>query len=218
MLLAAWRVATRLSAPLVRRYLAKRLEGGREHATRWPERLGYDPSIRPTGPLVWLHAVSVGEALSILPLVEGLQKRWPTTALLVTTGTVASAVFMEQRLPKDVLHRFAPVDLPDVVDRFLDRWRPDLVLFVESELWPNTIGALERRNVPLVLVNGRLGLSAFRRWRWAKPVARRLLRPVKLVLAQSHVDAERFGLLGAANVRLPGNLKHAAPPLAGRSR
>ena len=213
MLFGIWRAATSLAAPLVRRYLDERRRTGREHPERWPERLGIDPSVRPDGPLVWIHAASVGESVSILPLLDRLQSLRPDLTLLLTTGTVTAATLMAERLPKGVLHRFAPVDLPKAVDRFLDRWRPDLALVVESELWPNLFAALERRGIALVVVNGRLGKSAFARWSWAKPIARRVLRPVRLVLAQTPEDARRYQALGAREVACPGNLKHAAAPL-----
>jgi 3-deoxy-D-manno-octulosonic-acid transferase len=213
MLLTCWRVATSLAAPLVRGHLERRRGRGKEHPERWPERLGQDDSIRPDGPLVWIHAASVGESLSILPLLDGLLQLRPDLRFLVTTGTVTSAALMAKRLPDGVLHRFAPVDLPDVVARFLERWRPDLAMMVESELWPNMLSMLAERRTPTVLVNARMSVRSFRRWRWAGQSIARLLASFRLILAQSQQDAARLVALGAGRVVTPGNLKYAAPPL-----
>ncbi|HEX2526529.1 MAG TPA: 3-deoxy-D-manno-octulosonic acid transferase [Geminicoccus sp.] len=213
MLLSSWRLLTGLATPLVRRHLERRRLQGKEHGERWPERLGIDASVRPDGPLVWLHAASVGESLSILPLLHALRERRPDLVLLVTTGTVTSAALMAKRLPDGVLHRFAPVDLPKVVDRFLDHWQPDLALMIESEIWPNTLAALAGRHVPAVLLNARMSQRSFRRWRCVKPAISRLLGTYRLVLAQSQGDADRLRALGILDVATPGNLKYAAPPL-----
>ena len=114
---------------------------------------------RPPGRLLWLHAASVGETLSLLPLLEALAERAPDLRMLVTTGTVTSAALLAQRLPPAlaprVEHRFAPLDVPRWVDRFLAGWRPDAGALVESELWPNLIRAARRRGIPLALVNAR---------------------------------------------------------------
>lgn len=212
-LAGAWRLVTSCAAPLVRGQLERRRARGKEHPERWPERLGIDPSTRPPGRLVWLHAASVGESLSILPLLDALHAARPDLRLLVTTGTVTSAALMAKRLPAGVLHRFAPVDLPDAVDRFLERWRPDLVLFVESELWPNLLFALKEQGIRSVLLNARMSDRSYGRWRRVRPLARRLLGTFDLVLAQSDADAARWRDLGVPEVGTPGNLKFASPPL-----
>ncbi|WP_027134177.1 3-deoxy-D-manno-octulosonic acid transferase [Geminicoccus roseus] len=213
MLITCWRLATTIAAPLVRGHLERRRGRGKEHPERWPERLGVDDSIRPQGPLVWVHAASVGESLSILPLLDSLLAARPDLRFLVTTGTVTSAALMAKRLPEGVLHRFAPVDLPDVVGRFLERWRPDLAIMVESEIWPNMLSMLAAQDIPTVLLNARMSERSFRRWRWAGASIARLLGSFRLVLAQSQQDATRLAALGARRVVTPGNLKYAAPPL-----
>ena len=131
--LALYGVATRLLEPLAPRLLAARAQAGKEQPPRLHERLGRAERPRPPGRLVWLHAVSVGESLSLLPLIAALQAR-PDLSLLVTSGTVTSAELLALRLPAGVIHQFAPVDAPGAVRRFLDYWRPDAGLFVESEL------------------------------------------------------------------------------------
>jgi len=201
------------ATPLIARHIASRRRRGREHPARWPERFGHAGRARPAGALVWLHAASVGEALSALPLIAWLRAAHPTVGLLLTTGTVSSAALVETRLPKGVLHQFVPVDLPRAVERFLDHWRPDLALWFESELWPILLDRAAQRGVALILVNGRLSAASHARWRWARPLARTLLGNFELLLAQSAADAARLQDLGGRAVRCHGNLKRAAAPL-----
>ena len=203
---------TRLAAPAVRLLLARRMRRGKEDPLRLPERLGQAGLARPGGRLAWIHAASVGEALSILPLVTRLQAL--DLQVLVTTGTVTSARLMAERLPPGALHQFVPVDLPGAVNRFLDHWHPDLAIWVESELWPNLVLAAARRGIPMVLVNARMSAASARGWGRLPGLARPLMRAFALIMAQSNEDAERFRLLGAQNVSVPGNLKVAAEPLA----
>ena len=161
---------------------------------------------------MWLHAASVGESASVLPLVARLLAD-PALSVLVTSGTVASARLMADRLPPRAVHQYAPLDLPGAVARFLDHWRPDLALFVESELWPNLIAAARARAVPMAIVQGRMSERSWRRWRRFPGTARQLLGGFRLVIAQTTSDAERYRGLGAPAARAVGSLKYAAPPL-----
>ncbi len=208
--LHAYRGLTALAVPAADAVLRRRLKRGKEHSTRLPERRGEASVARPAGRLVWLHSASVGEMLSILPLIERIRTRDLT--VLVTSGTVTSAALAEQRLPPGVIHQFAPVDMPQFVTRFLDHWKPDLALFVEADLWPNLIMESSRRGVPLILVNGRVSERSYRRWRMAPHVIGALLRRFDLCLAQSADDAARYAGLGAPRYLTTGNLKLDVPP------
>jgi 3-deoxy-D-manno-octulosonic-acid transferase len=210
--LALYGAATRLLEPFAPGLLAARARRGKETPERIAERLGRAARARPTGRLVWLHAVSVGESLSLLPLVERLAAR-PGLSLLVTSGTVTSAEILARRLPAGVVHQFAPIDAPGAVARFLDHWRPDAGLFVESELWPNLILAARRRGVRLGLVSARITEASAQGWARAPGSARALLSAFDLVLPQDAATAERLERLGARPGR-PLNLKRAgaAPP------
>ncbi|MGB1546917.1 MAG: 3-deoxy-D-manno-octulosonic acid transferase [Alphaproteobacteria bacterium] len=208
-----YRTATVLGAPGVRMYLRWRLRRGKEDRARLPERLGVASRPRPSGPLVWVHAASVGESLSVLPLVSRLCEETSRPRVLVTTGTVTSAALMTERLPEGAFHQFSPVDLPGAVTRFLDHWRPDLVLWVESEFWPNLLSELRRRKLPAVLVNARLSDRSWRGWRRLGGFAAELLGSFQLALAQSEEMADRLQSLGARKVECVGNLKYAADPL-----
>ncbi len=213
MILGVYRGATRLLSPLVHLYLGRRRAHGKESADRFPERIGLASAERPDGPLVWLHAASVGEALSLLPLIEAIGEGWPQVGLLLTTGTVTSADLMGRRLPRTVIHQFVPVDLPKAVDRFLAHWRPGLAIWAESEIWPNLLAATRDSGCVMVLVNGRVSPRSFSRWRLFPAAARRLFSAFTRVFGQTEADAERLRILGAAGAVCVGNLKYAAPPL-----
>lgn len=213
MMLPLYRLATQAGGPLIARHLRRRQARGREDATRFGERQGKASLARPEGFLVWFHAASLGEALSVLPLVERMSAEWPRLEVLLTTGTRSSAEVLAQRLPERARHHYVPADRPCWVRDFLSHWRPDLALWVESELWPNLLLETARRHVPMVLLNARLSERSFCRWRLLRGAAGLLLRHFSLCLAQSEETAERLHRLGAPSVRHLGDLKAAAPPL-----
>jgi 3-deoxy-D-manno-octulosonic-acid transferase len=210
----AWFAATILAAPALRVMLKVRQLGGKEVAGRLGERRGFDPTPRPPGELIWLHAASVGETVSILPMLPTLAER---AAVLLTTSTVTSAQVLAQRLGADisgrVLHRFAPLDVPSWVARFLDHWKPDAAGFVESELWPNLLSACRKRGVPTILINARLSARSFGRWQRAPGLARQVLGGFARIQPRSETDAERLRALGCNQLTTPADLKLAAPPL-----
>ena len=214
--LGLYRLLTRGSAPALEALLRRRLKRGKEDPARIKERRGESDLSPPPGFLIWIHAVSVGEAMSVLPLIEALLARKPAPGVLLTTGTLTSARLMSDRLPAPALHQFAPLDHPDWVRRFLDRWRPDLGLIVESELWPNLILAAEARRCPLILMNARISARTTARWLRAPGGIGRLLRAFRLCLAQDWDSAARLYALGAAHVEVAGNLKFAGKPLPDR--
>jgi 3-deoxy-D-manno-octulosonic-acid transferase len=207
--LRAYRLLSAASRPLARIVLAQRVRRGKEHRSRLSERRGVTKVKRPPGPLVWIHGASVGELVSVLPLIERISARG--VHILVTSGTVTSSRIAAQRLPTGAIHQFAPVDIPRYVRRFFDHWRPDLALFVESDLWPNRIMEASRRHVPMILVNGRLSESSYRRWHYLPAAIVNLLQRLDLCLAGTPADAERLNALGAPRVVTTGNLKLDVP-------
>jgi 3-deoxy-D-manno-octulosonic-acid transferase len=215
-LASAWHWTAAALAPVLPLHLRRRAARGKEIPARLRERYG-EGAERPPGRLLWLHAASVGETVSILPLIEVLAGRDPALRFLVTTGTVTSAALLGQRLPPELAprlaHRFVPLDVPRWVARFLDGWRPDAAIFVESELWPNLVAATAARGIPMALVNARMSARAAGRWARVPGLARRVLAAFSIVLAQSEEDAARFRALGAPGAACPGNLKFAAAPL-----
>lgn len=211
--LAIYRSLTRCLAPVVPLLLERRTARGKEDPARYNERLGVAARPRPKGRLVWLHAASVGESLSVLPLVDQLLAAQPDIHVLVTTGTVTSAELMADRLPERAVHQYVPLDHPIYCGRFLDHWSPDLAVWVESEFWPNLIFEADRRAIPLALVNARITERSFRNWRRAPGFIGNLLSRFRLLMAQDGASAARLRLLGAGEVSEPGNLKHDAAPL-----
>ncbi|HEV7229382.1 3-deoxy-D-manno-octulosonic acid transferase [Brevundimonas sp.] len=215
MSVALWtyRAATRLLEPLAPRLLDGRARRGKEDAARVDERLGAASAARPEGDLVWLHGVSVGETLSLLPLVDRLRRERPDLTVLVTSGTVTSAQLLARRLPAAVIHQYAPVDGPQATAAFLDHWRPTLGVMVESELWPNLLLAAQARGVKLALVSARITQKTADGWARFPAAARKVLAAFDRVLPQDDASAERLAALGArvdgrANLKLAGE----APP------
>lgn len=210
LVLRFYRLASVTAAPAIALpLLAWRLNRGKENPARLAERYGRTSLPRPLGPLIWLHGASVGEMFAIIPLIERL--RAMNFAVLVTSGTVTSAALAEQRLPPGAVHQFIPLDAQRFVSRFLDHWRPDLAVFVESDLWPNLILTCAERAIPLILINGRLSERSFSRWRRVPGVIAALLKRFDLCLTQSSADMQRYAQLGAPHVSSVGNLKLDVP-------
>jgi 3-deoxy-D-manno-octulosonic-acid transferase len=210
--LRAYRRGTSLlrsAAPLLLKVRERR---GKEDPTRLGERYGKASAARPAGAVIWLHAASVGETNAVLPLMDQLMRRRDELAFVLTTGTVTSARLAAQRLGPRAVHQFVPLDVPEYARAFLDHWRPDLVAFTESEIWPNLILETSARNVPLALVNGRMSGRSFARWRRSAGVSRQLFSRFDIVLAQNEKLAQSFADLGARKVITVGNLKTDAPP------
>jgi 3-deoxy-D-manno-octulosonic-acid transferase len=209
--LRTYALLTAAATPLAPQMLRRRLARGKEHAERIGERHGETKLRRPPGTLVWVNGASVGELAAAIPLIERL--RAGGYNILVTTGTVTSAAFAAQRLPAGAIHQFVPLDCPAFVARFLDHWRPDLALLVESGLWPNLIIGAAQRGVPLIVVNGRLSERSFERWRYLPDTIEALLKRLDLCLVRTPADAERFAALGAPRITTTGNLKLDVPRL-----
>lgn len=213
--LALYLTASHLSMGPAKRIVHHRLAAEKEHPTRYTERFGHAGHARPDGRLIWFHAASVGEALSILEVINRLLERFEDCSVLVTTVTRTSAEVLAQRLPRRAIHQFAPVDAARAVERFLDHWRPDIALWTESELWPTLIHATRRRRVPMLLVNARISEESARRYRWLGAFSRSLLGRFDGILAQDDRVAARFYRLGAdrERIRVAGSLKEDAPAL-----
>jgi len=212
MLQSLYRGLTTIAGPAVRLYLDRRRAAGKEDSARQAERFGAPSKPRPAGRLAWIHAASVGEANSVLVLVAKLLEEAPDLSVLMTTGTVTSAELMGRRLPERAIHQYVPVDLPGAVNRFLDHWQPDVVLWTESEIWPNLLGAIRARGIPAALVNARMSERSFARWRYASGLIGPLLSTFQVTLAQTEGDGERLRHLGARGVASVGNLKFSAEP------
>lgn len=210
--LIGYRILTWTLALLLRLHLQRRVWQGKEDAERVQERLGNTTRFRPTGKLVWIHAASVGESLSMLPLLDEIVAH-SDCHILVTTGTLTSAQLLSKRLPPRAFHQFVPLDHPIWVRRFMNYWKPDFAIFIEGELWPNLLMALRSRRVPAVLVNATLSNKSANRWRFARSLLKRMLNSFELVLAATKEDEVRFQRLGITHTEAVGHLKFASAPL-----
>lgn len=209
----AYHLLTAAAYPLVHILLGWREDQGKEDPDRLHERFGYASVERPKGKLIWVHAASVGEAMSTLLLLEKLAALHPETHFLITTGTVTSARILATRLPPRTVHQYIPVDVPVCVARFMAHWQPDAALWLESELWPNLLAALRQRKIPAALLNARLSEKTQRNWRCAGGWIREMLGTFALVLTQTDGGQDGLRRLGAQHVAYAGNLKFAALPL-----
>jgi len=195
-----------LLTPVVLLRLAWRGLELRDYWYRWNERFGFVTAARePVA--VWVHAVSVGESLAAMPLIHALIDRHGERRVLVTTTTPTGSARVRAQLGQRVLHSYAPYDLPDVVARFLARMRPQQVVVMETELWPNLFHALAQRGIPLTIANARLSPRSFRGYSRVRGFAAATLADCTRIAAQSEADAQRFLSLGAPRVGVMGNIK-----------
>lgn len=213
---ALWAGIATALAPMLRPYLDRRIRRGKEIAARVCERRGIATHVRPEGPLLWLHAVSVGETLSILPLIAALHRDRPDLHFLVTTATTTSASLLARRMAElptgiRVIHQFMPLDVPAWMRRFVRTWHPDGAILTESELWPNMIAACGQEDVPVILVNARMSDRSYAMWRRLPCLVGAMLRAIAWVCARSVEDARRLQALGRSDIALLGDLKDAVP-------
>ena len=196
----------------VERLLAKRLKIGKEDPDRISERRGIAGRDRPDGPLLWIHAASVGESLSTLELIRYIGDQRPDINVLVTTGTRTSATLMNIRLTKNAFHQFVPVDVKEYVQRFIEHWKPDMAIWTESELWPRLVYEMGETGKPMMLLNARMSQESHRRWRWLPGMAKSILSRFDLALAQDEDSAHHLRVLGfpGKKIEVTGFLKEGA--------
>ncbi len=214
-LLRVYQTATTLIAPLAYGRVSRKLRRAGVDERRVGERMGYATLPRPEGRLIWFHAASVGESLSVLTLIRRLGERFTDVEFLITSGTATSAELIAKRMPPRCRHQFAPLDVPGVVDRFYGHWAPNAGIFVESELWPNILIHGRRTDVPLALVNARLSEKSVQGWRRWPETAKMVMNVFRVLLAQNKQSADNLVLIGAdpARVKVGSNLKATSDPL-----
>ncbi|KZL18743.1 3-deoxy-D-manno-octulosonic acid transferase [Pseudovibrio axinellae] len=195
----------RLAAPFLVGLYKFRARQGKEDQSRKGERFGIASKPRPAGELIWIQAASVGEANAVLPLARQVVQNG--SKVLLTTATLTSAQVVEASAPEGVIHQFVPYDTRGNIKRFLNHWSPCLAITVESEIWPATFHELEKRQIPLIIVNGRMSEGSFTKWNKVPSFARSVFGTVDCVLAQSAQDGARFKQLGAIRVKATGNIK-----------
>ena len=201
-----------LLLPLILLRLLWRSRKHPAYGERIGERLGYYGS-RSLKAAVWIHAVSLGEVQAAVPLIEHYLKRFPEQGVLVTTTTPTGAAHLRKRFGQRVPHLYMPLDLPWILERFLQRVQPQLVILMETEIWPNLLAACHRHGLPVVLANGRLSKKSARRYGWLGPFTRAMLQKFTLIAAQTKADARRFQVLGAPaqRIQIMGSIKFDLP-------
>jgi 3-deoxy-D-manno-octulosonic-acid transferase len=212
MIRSLYRGATTLAGPLVPLLLNRRTARGKEDPARRGERLGIAGRPRPDGRLVWIHGASVGEALSVLSLIDRLLAVAPDISVLLTTHTVTAANLLESRLPDRSFHQYVPLDRISYVGQFLDHWRPDLALWLESELWPNLLDGIAQRSIPAMMLNARMSAKSAGRWGRAPKALQSLMSVFTTVMPASAGEAAKLRTLGIDQIGQAGNIKYAAPP------
>lgn len=211
--LTLYRLASYIATPFLPLWLKRRVSKGKEDPLRYREKLGTIAITRPSGKIIWVHASSVGESLSVLPLIAELQKHAPSASILITTGTFSSAKLLDNKLPDGVLHQFAPLDTPRAMKKFLAHWQPSLALFVESEIWPNMITFTNKAGCEIRLLNARMSRKSLDRWKKFPAAIIQLLDCFMAIYPQNTRSMDHFKELGAQGVKHLGNLKYDAPPL-----
>jgi len=211
-MLKTYKILLILATPILWAYLQYRAFKGKEVISRLGEKYGKSSRTRPDGSLIWIHAASVGEAQSALLLVNRLSKSNPTHSFLITSVTVTSAKMLKNNLPRHAFHQFVPIDNPIWVNRFINYWKPDMAMFMESEIWPTIITTLKENNIPTLIVNARLSQKSFTGWKKIKDVAENLFSSFDLILTQTKTDTDNFEYFGA-NAKTSGNIKLNADDL-----
>ncbi|TAG11682.1 MAG: 3-deoxy-D-manno-octulosonic acid transferase [Rhodobacterales bacterium] len=209
----AYLLARRALQPVMRVVLRRRLAQGKEDAARIGEKLGQPTLPRPDGPLVWVHAVGLGEVLALRPLIDALQAQHPGLGVLVTSTARSSAQVIGANLPAGALHQMLPLDGPDFLRAFLDHWRPDLSIWSEQDLWPGAVHDAAARGIPLAYVNARMNAASYAKRARIAGIYRATLARFVRVLAQDPESADNLRRLGATEVRQMRSLKPAAQPL-----
>ena len=179
----------------------------KESLKRFKEKFCFFSKKRTKGKLLWFHGASVGEIQSIIPLLERLEKNKKIKQILVTSNTLSSSNIIEKFKFKKVIHQFFPIDTNILSKKFLNYWKPDVAFFIDSEIWPNTLYNLNKRNIKTVLINGRITKKTFKRWMKLEFFAKKVFSKFDLCLSSSKESKNYLDKLGAKSPRFLGNLK-----------
>ena len=206
-----YKLITCLFYPFVPIYLFLRKLNNKEHPTRYKEKMSQTNFSRDKGFLVWFHVASVGEAMSILSLIENFERDEKINRILITTITLSSSQILQKKFAqsKKIVHQFLPLDISTFVKKFLNHWSPNLSIFVDSEIWPNLIFQIKKKNIPLLLVNARITKKTFSRWNFLKSFSQKIFEKFDLCIVANKETEKYLKILGAKNIKSHGNLKFA---------
>lgn len=199
-----YRIFSYLIIPLLPLYLVFRCIKKKDSWARCKERFGYHSRIRKSGELLWFHAASVGELRSVLPLIKKLERDY---LILITTMTINGYKIFKAENFKNAKHQFLPYDCPPFINQFLNYWKPDAALFVDSEIWPNFLPEIKKRRIPLIGINSRISDKSFKFWRSHLQFAKSLYSCFNLILAASETDKKKISHMYSKKIKCFGNLK-----------
>ena len=184
-----------------------RLLKKKEHPIRFKEKYCFFSKKRGQGKLIWFHGASVGEILSIIPLIEKLEKNKNINKILITSSTLSSSnIFLKFKFKKTI-HQFFPIDSNFFTKKFIEYWKPSLAIFIESEIWPNMILNLKNKNIPLILLNARITRKSYKKWKKISFFSRTIFNKFEICLAQNDETKNYLKKLGVVNIKKLGNLK-----------
>ena len=212
MVLKFYKFFTIISSPLMKFYILLRVLFGKEDKLRYKEKFVITELKRPEGQIIWLHAVSLGEFNLLAHVVRSLNSKFPNLIFLITTTTINAANAFKTAKLNNSIHQFFPLDIPSCITSFLKHWRPDLIIFFESEIWPNIISEVNKK-IPFILANARLSDQSFYRWKMFHTIASDLFAKFSIVLASTKTDYFKFKHFMNTNLHYVGNIKNACPPL-----
>ena len=204
-----YKIITYLFYPLAPFYLVIRKLRKKEDHKRYREKLAITSIPRGNGYLVWFHVASVGEAMSILPLIDSCIKEIKIDKILITSITLSSGRVLEKKYNQNskVIHQFLPLDIKIFTNKFLNYWKPNLSIFVDSEIWPNLILNISEKKIPLLLINARITKKSFNRWKLVKNFAKKIFEKFDLCIASNEESENFLKNLGSKNIKNYGNLK-----------
>ena len=193
-----------LISPLI---IILRLIKKKEHPIRFKEKFCFFPIKRGNGKLIWFHGSSVGEIISIIPLVEKLEKNKSIKKILITSSTLSSSKVLTKFKLKKTVHQFFPIDANFLTKKFLDYWNPAIAIFVESEIWPNMLINVKKKSIPLVLLNARITKESYKKWKMISLLSRYLFESFDISFPQNYETKKYLNSLGAKKIKFLGNLK-----------
>ena len=186
-----------------------RLFQKKEDPIRFTEKLGFYSKKKLKGKLIWFHGASVGEILSVIPLIEKLEKNKEIRQILITSNTLSSSKILSKLKLKKTIHQFFPIDTNYNTNKFLGYWDPSMAIFIDSEIWPNMITNIKKKSISLVLINARITKKSFKKWKFFSATAKKLFYNFDICLSSSLESKSYLKLLGAKKIKYIGNLKFA---------
>ena len=213
MLLRIYQIISTLLLPFIGIYIKNRIRLNKEDPNRYKERYGKPSVKRKEGNVIWIHAASVGETLSVLKVISEIEKIESVDQVLLTTGTTSSAEIVVNRLGPKTVHQFIPLDIPLFNKRFLKYWNPNSAIFVESEIWPNLITQTKKLQIKIAIINGRMTLNSYSKWLRFKKSSEKIFKSFDLCLTQNEESSLFYKKLGINNTYYTGNLKFSSDKL-----